>query len=133
MTLVFARSLATLVLVACLLPLSSHAADAVALRYAVVTAQQEGPVVRGTLRVEVQNLTDGTLQNVDVRLANPGANSIDKGLFQIGSIPAGEARSVVGGFVFNASSPAPILWRVDYDDENGGHHQSVLPGIEVGQ
>jgi len=110
---------------------ASYAAD-LAVRYSLQPLEDNGLIVRGTIKVMVNNLAGGTLRNVDLRLAQPGPNSIEKGLFQFGTIPAGEARSISGGYLFDKLSGAPIVWKVDYDDAAGSHRQLVLPGTEAG-
>ena len=103
-------------------------ANDVAVRYSVLESSKEGPVTKGTMRVEAQNLAPGSMRNLDLRLAQPAPNSIEKGLFQFGTVPAGEVRSVTGGFIFDADFTGPVFWRVDYDDANGVHHQVTVPG-----
>jgi len=112
---------------------ASYAAD-LTVRYSIQPAEHNGLIVRGTIKVMVSNLTDGALRNVDLRLPNPGPNSIEKGLFQFGTVPGGEARIVTGGFIFDSAfyaSGAPLPWKVDYDDAGGTHHQIILPGIQT--
>jgi hypothetical protein len=90
-------------------------AQELTLSYVVLTSEQQGPVVTGTMRIEVANTGAGAMQNVDVRLATPGPNSIEKGVFQFGNVPARGSRAVTGRFTFDATSQAPLLWRIDSD------------------
>jgi len=113
----------------------SFAAD-LAVRYAIVSADKDGVTVKGTIRVEVHNLTGSTMKNVDLRIAHAGPYSIAKGLFQFGSIPPGNAKTVTGSYLFDEASLAtgtPLLWRIDYDTEVGSHQQVIVPGIQIGQ
>ncbi len=105
---------------------TAYASD-IAVTYSLLTKEDNGVVIKGTIRVEVRNLTNRSLHNVDLRLAHPGPNFIEKGLFQFGSIPSGETRVVSGGFLFEKTSGAPIMWKVDYDDSTGAHRQVILP------
>lgn len=108
-----------------------HASD-ISVRYALQPLQGSGNVVRGTIDVIVSNTTREALRNVDLRLAQPGLNSLEKQVLQLGTIPPGESRIAKAGFVFDSafySSGAPIPWKVDYDAA-GKHHQVVLPGIK---
>lgn len=107
-----------------------------AVRYTIVSANRDGITVKGTIRVEVHNLTGGKVKNVDLRVAHPGPYSIAKGLFQFGSIPAGDAKVVAGSYLFYEASltaGTPLLWRIDYDTESGSHQQVIVPGIQIGQ
>jgi PPE-repeat protein len=112
----------------------ASAADDVAVRYSLQAAAGKGALATGTINVIVSNLSNGALRNVDLRLAQPGPNSIEKPLLQFGTIPAGEARIAKGSFIFDAgfhASGATLLWKVDYDDAGGAHRQVVLPGIRT--
>jgi hypothetical protein len=107
-----------------------HASD-LSVRYALQPVQGTGNVVRGTIDVIVANSTREALRNVDLRLAQPGLNSLEKPLLQLGTIPPGESRVAKAGFVFDSafySSGVPLPWRVDYD-ASGKHHQVVVQGI----
>ncbi|MBI4379172.1 MAG: hypothetical protein HY578_08765 [Nitrospinae bacterium] len=104
-------------------------------RYAIITAERDGVTVKGTIRVEVHNLGGGDMKNVDLRVAHPESYSIEKGLFQFGSIPAGDTNIVTGSYLFGEAVLAagtPLLWRVDYDTQEGLHKQVMVPGIQVG-
>src|SRR3989338_11421951 len=62
-------------------------ADELAIRYSILSAESNGIAVKGTIRIEVQNLSNSNVKNVDLRLVHSGPYSIEKGLFQFGSIP----------------------------------------------
>lgn len=98
----------------------------VSVTYEILTAESRGTVQTGTISVQVRNGSGTGLRNVDLRLANPGPSWIEKGLFQFGTIPAGEVRVVTGLFAFDTSSP-PRQWRVEFDDQAGAHRVVVLP------
>lgn len=98
----------------------------VSVTYEIVTAESRGTVQTGSISVQVRNGSGTGLRNVDLRLANPGPSWIEKGLFQFGSIPAGEVRVVTGLFAFDTSGP-PRQWRVEFDDQAGAHRVVVLP------
>jgi hypothetical protein len=109
-----------------------HASD-ISVRYSLQPLGGTAAVVRGTIDVIVSNTTKEALRNVDLRLAQPGLNSLEKPLLQLGTIPSGESRVAKAGFIFDAasySSGAPLPWRVDYD-ASGKHHQVVLQGIQT--
>jgi hypothetical protein len=109
-----------------------NAAD-LAVRYSTRLIEGTGTLVKGTIDVTVSNTTKEALRNVDLRLAQPGLNSIEKPLLQFGTIPPGEARIAKASFIFDSafySSGAPVPWRVEYD-VSGKHHQVVLQGIQV--
>ncbi len=113
----------------------SFAADP-AVRYGTVSSDRDGIVVKGTIRVEVRNLTGGNMKNVDLRVAHPGPYSITKGLLQFGGIPAGDAKVVTGSYLFDEAALAariPLRWRIDYDTEAGSHQQVIVPGMQIGQ
>ena len=59
-----------------------------ALTVRVLSAQDDGPVIRDQIRIEVFNPGSETWRNVNVRLATPGANSIERDLVQLGEIAA---------------------------------------------
>ena len=104
-------------------------------RYAIISAERDGVTVKGTIRVEVHNLGGGDMKNVDLRVAHPESYSIEKGLFQFGSIPAGDTNIVTGSYLFGEAAHAAwtsLLWRVDYDTQEGLHKQVMMPGIQVG-
>lgn len=114
------------------LPGFSFAED-LAVHYSILSSERDGMILRGAMRVEVRNLTNGDLRNVDLRLPQPGIKEVENGLFQLGSIPDNEARIVIGGFLFEEAliaSGEPIIWQVDYDGAEGNHKQIMLPGIE---
>jgi len=109
-----------------------HASD-ISIRYSLQPLQGTAAVVRGTIDVTVSNTTKEALRNVDLRLAQPGLNALEKQVLQLGTIPPGEARIAKAGFILDAAfytSGAPIPWKVDYDAA-GKHHQVVLPGIQT--
>jgi len=111
-------------------------ADELAIRYSILSAESNGIAVKGTIRVEVQNLSNSNVKNVDLRLAHSGPYSIEKGLFQFGGIPAAGAKVVTGSYLFDEASIASgalLLWRVDYDTGAGLHQQVIVPGVQVGQ
>jgi hypothetical protein len=110
----------------------SHAGD-LAVRYSLGVVEAKGPLTTGTVNVTVSNVGKSVLRNVDVRLALPGPNAIEKPLLQLGTIPAGEARVAQGRFMFDSAfhaSGTPLAWRVDYDAA-GKHHQVVLQGTQI--
>ena len=105
-------------------------------RYVIVSAERDGVTVKGTIRVEVYNLGSDDMKNVDLRVAHPVSYSIEKGLFQFGSIHAGDANIVTGSYLFDEAAIAAgtsLLWRVDYDTQEGLHKQVMVPGIQVGE
>lgn len=132
------RALRRLVALTLLVSLSAIAetssADDLTLRYSIVSAESDGTIVRGIIRVLVQNLTDNDLQNVDLRPFLRGINYIERGLLQFGKVPARDIRFLAGRFSFDPTlfaSDQPIVWQVDYDVAGGGHRQDLLVGIKT--
>ena len=84
-----------------------------------------------TVQLDVRNLTNGDLQNVDLRLATPDNAVLARGVVQVGTVPAGQAR-VANAQLIVKSGSTPLVWTVDYDDA-AGHHQDVVNGIPLGE
>jgi hypothetical protein len=108
-------------------------ADDLVLDYSLLDGQSIANLWKGTVKVEVRNLSRGDVRNVDLRLAMPSVDQIEKSLLQLGGIPSGQSRTGSAGLILDAGSSAPLLWKVDYDDAAGAHRQTVLRGILVGQ
>jgi hypothetical protein len=121
-------SIVVLVLVTLAPPAPAAGADVV-LRYALRASQTVGAHTSGSVTVEIYNLSGKTLDNVDVRLAQPGSNAIERGLLQLGRVAIGQTGRATGGYTFTAANGAPLLWRVDYDVA-GEHKQIVVQGIQ---
>src|SRR5437870_4191681 len=121
------KTVAVCLLLLLAVPLYCSANDVV-LNYSLLEGRTVGHLWQGSVRVEVRNVGSGGLRNVDLRLALPSVDSLERNLFQFGGIPKGQSRSMNGGIVLDTSSSAPLLWKVDYDDAAGAHRQIVLPG-----
>ena len=108
------------------------AADLI-IQHSIVTQRTIGDQVTGVLRVEVHNLSATSRRNVNVRLASPPPNSIERGLFQFDNISAGQVGVTEGQFLFEpalANGDHSILWHIDYDDTDGVHHDLVIAGTK---
>lgn len=104
-------------------------AEGVTVNCSILSSESVGATLNGTMRVEVTNLTGSAIRNVDLRLENSVPNSIEKDLFQFGSVPAGKSGVVTGGFRFMGGLENPIVWKIDYDDAEGAHKQIMVQGI----
>jgi hypothetical protein len=106
--------------------LAAAAAD-VHLSYRGIEWGATGDNLKGTLRIEVRNLTGDEMRNVEVAIAHPGADMIERGALQLGTIPAGEVRSAAGEFIFSMRSDDPLVWRVQYQ-QGAARREVMLPG-----
>src|SRR5689334_11122448 len=70
------------------------------IHYSIIHSQISGHGVQGLIEGRVVNTSHRAVSNVDLRLAQPGGNAIDKDLFQFGTIPPRQARVQVVRFVF---------------------------------
>ena len=124
-------ALATVLIMGVIAPPNLAAAD-LDIHYSIINSHNTGHGVQGLIEVRVVNTSQQAVRNVDLRLAQPGGNAIDKGAFQFGTIPARQTRVQVGRFVFGGQtvqSGKPILWRVDYDDSaRHNHKQAIVAG-----
>jgi hypothetical protein len=112
-----------------LIPLAVHAASAVRI-HASWQSSDSSSAAR-TVQLDVRNISSGELRNVDLRLAPPSSASLVKGVVQVGTVPAGQARVATAQVVFR-SGATPLVWSVDYDDA-AGHHTAVVAAIPPGQ
>ncbi len=88
-----------------------------------------GNQVMGNVTADVLNMSGSTIRNVDLRLANPGGMTVEKGVLQFGRIPSDDVKTTTK--LFNADqefvdSGEPVIWRLDYDDANGNHQQEII-------
>jgi hypothetical protein len=114
---------------ALIVPLSVYAASAVRIHASWPSSDASSSA--RTVQLDVRNITRGDLRNVDLRLATPSSASLVKGVVQLGTVPAGQARVARAQIVFRSGS-TPLVWNVDYDDASG-HHTDVLAAIPLGQ
>jgi len=102
-------------------------AAGVQLGFAGLGASAAGESLRGMLRIEVRNLTGVEMRDVEVGLAHPGLDLLDRPNLRIDAIPAGQARTIVTGYLFNTRSDEPLIWRVQYE-QNGMRREERLLG-----
>lgn len=109
-------------------------AEDLMIQYSIIDSETyEDGTVQGRMEVSVFNQTTADLKNVDLRLGLPGSSQIEKGVYQFGSIPAGEGLIYDGFFMFLEDalvSGQGILWQVDYDNSHGVHTQTFLSATE---
>lgn len=111
------------------LSLVVHAANAVRIHQSWLPSDPSSS--EQIVRLDVRNITPGDLQNVALRLATPDSAALARGVVQVGTVPAGQAR-VATAQVLVKSGSSPLVWNVDYDDASG-HHRDVVAGIPLGQ
>jgi hypothetical protein len=117
------------------LAVASFAASAADLQlgYADLDWTSFGDNLKGTIRIEVRNLTRSDIRNVDVGIAHPGVDAIESSPLQFGTIPAGEVRAAVSGFVFSTRAESPLVWRVQYEQDGVRKEIRVLGESQEGQ
>ena len=108
----------------------AQAAD-VHLGYAGLEWSPFGDSMRGTLRIEIRNVSNAEMRNVDVAIANPGVDSLERTLLQFGTILAGDVRVTTARFIFSTVKEDPLVWRVEYD-QDGERKQAFLVGERQG-
>lgn len=102
------------------------------LSYSAIEWVPFGDALKATMRVEVRNVGPSALANVDVTIAHPGIDAMDRAPLQLGALPAGEARNAVTGFVFSARNDAPLVWRIQFD-EDGARREAIVVGQAEGE
>ena len=112
--------------------LAASATD-VHLHYSSLAWSDSGESLRGTMRIEVRNIGAAQIRNVDVSLAHPGADAIERNLLQLGTIPAGGLKSGDVGFEISARSSTPLFWRVRYDKDDGFREAVILGEPQTGE
>lgn len=96
------------------------------LGYAGVEWTTFGDQLKGTLRIEVRNLTGGEIRGVEVGIAHPGIDALERGGIQFAAIRAGDVGVATSGFLFSARADAPLIWRVRYEQGGAGREVMLL-------
>lgn len=121
--------IAAAILLACfVVPLPTLAAD-VEVVFSVDSSQSDGETVRGTMTVQVINLTQAALHNVDLRLNLGGANAIGHGVLAVGNVDAANVATIVADFrleqgLFDLGAALPL--RVDFDDASSNRRSLTI-------
>lgn len=107
----------------------SASADNVAVMAKVKILKTAGEQISGIVTINVMNRSGELIRNVDLRLAKPGVITIEKAVVQLGQVSNEEFKITTKTFYAqqeNLRSGAPINWRLDYDDVDGNHHQTII-------